>query len=158
MKCSRCQSQTEFRLKWKTHVNKRQKKRERETENVEKSFLCASNKLCLNGNDVQNKLHLNNKLFAVIIHHYDWVAFTLTVETVAVNICKYSSWEQRREINEKLGDIRCRDQFFITWFFFLCLSRSLSFLCFPASFLFSVYKNMFRYVNHAKVIYKRLLE
>lgn len=67
---------------------------------------------------------------------------------------------KRREINEKLGDIRCRDQFFITCFrgeyiffsfflsLFILLHRFLSNRC---------ARNMLRYVNYTPVIYKRLL-
>lgn len=154
-------AQPEFILKWKTHVNKRDQHKHKDRQRKFQHLPLPSNKLCLNGNDVQNKLHLNNKLlFAVIVHHYDWVAFALCVcvpnkfsGCEIVNTIHGSN--KRREINEKLGDIRCRDQFFITCFSGECFFL-LSLFVLLHRFLSNVCWNMLRYVNYTRVIYKRL--
>lgn len=61
------------------------------------------------------------------------------------------SSNKRRKINENFGDIRCRDQFC-----FACFQRFFFHSTNTASFLFNLYWNMLRYVNYARVIYKRL--
>lgn len=87
---------------WNGKRNICKQKQKQHKQRLRKVFLFAapSNKLCINGNDVQNKLHLNNKLlFTVIVHHYDWVAFHFS-KRHTVSGCANGEYNSMKAIND----------------------------------------------------------